>query len=61
MNEQHEYVYAIGATSKYNPKLLSPLDRAIREIKGSGRKILGFERSRVSSNWAIKLMKEQGK
>lgn len=52
---QHERVLAKGANSKYDPEVLSPLDRALRVADMAGRKVLGFERS--GKLWKFKLMR----
>ena len=63
MRNQHEYVTAIGADSRYSAVQMSPLDKAIRQLQAEGRKILGFDRSLVMNGfereeafWIIKVM-----
>lgn len=54
MKNQHKFVVCVGADVPYDTDHLSPLDKALRELKEQGEKVLGF--GRVGNKWLFKCM-----
>jgi len=51
---QHKFMVCVGANVPYDPDVLSPLDKALRELKAQHEKVIGFKR--VGDKWLFKCM-----
>lgn len=57
MKNQHNFATCVGADVPYDPDKLSPLDKALRELKEQGAKVIGFERA--GNRWMFKIMADR--